>query len=93
MRLIYLADTHIQSGTPENRRDDFFKAISIKLFEVINLCRQFRSISLSTGVIFLTTPGPARDHLTCSAGFKRAGSAGLLCSGQPRSDRAAAGQP
>ncbi|NQS75911.1 MAG: DNA repair exonuclease [Peptococcaceae bacterium] len=55
MRLIYLADTHIRSGIPENRRDNFFDAISLKLSEVLGLCRQYQ-------VDFIIHGGDVFDH-------------------------------
>jgi len=58
MRLIYLADTHIQSGRPEYRKDDFLKAISCKLSEVLNLCRQFQVDFIIHGGDIFDNPRP-----------------------------------
>ena len=60
MRLIYLADTHIRSGIPENRRDEFLDAITVKLAEVLNLCRQPQfDFIIHEGDIF---DNPRPDH-------------------------------
>jgi DNA repair exonuclease SbcCD nuclease subunit len=58
MRLIYFADTHIQSGTPENRRDDFLKAITCKLSEVLNLCLQYQADFVIHGGDIFDNPRP-----------------------------------
>lgn len=55
MRFIYLTDTHIKSSTPENRKDDFLRAISRKLLEVAGLCRDLQ-------VNFVIHGGDIFDH-------------------------------
>ncbi|MFX4261782.1 metallophosphoesterase family protein [Pelotomaculum propionicicum] len=63
MRLIYLADTHIRSGVPENRRDDFINAISLKLAEVLDLCRQFQVNFIIHGGDIFDNPRPDQRSL------------------------------
>lgn len=58
MRLVYLSDTHIQGGRPENRKDDFFKAISGKLSEVVGLCRQLNVDFVIHGGDIFDNPRP-----------------------------------
>ena len=42
MRLLYLTDTHIQGGMPQNRKDDFLGSMHDKFMELIDLCQTFR---------------------------------------------------
>ncbi len=63
MRLIYLADTHIRSGIPENRRDDFINAITVKLAEVIDLSRQYQVDFIIHGGDIFDNPRPDQRSL------------------------------
>lgn len=63
MRLIYLTDTHIRSGIPENRRDDFLEAISVKLSEVLDLCRQLQVDFIIHGGDIFDNPRPDQRSL------------------------------
>lgn len=63
MRLIYLADTHIRSGIPENRRDDYFNAISVKLSEVLHLCRRYHVDFIIHGGDVFDNPRPDQRSL------------------------------
>lgn len=58
MRLLYLTDTHIQSGTPQNRKDDFLHSLHDKFKELILLCRQLRVDFLIHGGDLFDVPRP-----------------------------------
>ncbi|MCL6559270.1 MAG: metallophosphoesterase [Firmicutes bacterium] len=58
MRLIYLTDTHIQSGTPENRKDDFLHSMHDKFMELISLCRRLRIDFVIHGGDLFDVPQP-----------------------------------
>lgn len=63
MRLIYLTDTHIQSGRPDNRRDDFLEALFNKFMEIIGLCRQLKVDFLIHGGDLFDKPRPDQRSL------------------------------
>lgn len=58
MRLLYLTDTHIQSGTPVNRKDDFLESLHDKFQELILLTRQLRIDYLIHGGDLFDVPKP-----------------------------------
>lgn len=58
MRLVYLSDTHIQGSRPEYRQDDFLKAISNKLSEVVDICRQLNADFVIHGGDVFDNPRP-----------------------------------
>lgn len=58
MRLLYLTDTHIRSGTPQNRKDEFFASMHSKFVEVINLCRRLNVDFIIHGGDLFDVPGP-----------------------------------
>ncbi|MDD2554640.1 MAG: metallophosphoesterase [Desulfotomaculaceae bacterium] len=71
MRLIYLADTHIRSGIPENRRDEFLDAITVKLAEVLHLCRQHQVDFIIHGGDIFDNPRPDQRSLDLFRWFLR----------------------
>lgn len=58
MRLLYLTDTHIRSGNPRNRRDDFPAALRAKLLEVAGLVRKLGVFAVLHGGDFFDQPCP-----------------------------------
>lgn len=63
MRLLYLTDTHIQSAKPDNRRDDFLKAIANKLSEIAKLCSLLGVDFVIHGGDLFDCPNPDRRSL------------------------------
>ncbi|MCL6634588.1 MAG: metallophosphoesterase [Peptococcaceae bacterium] len=63
MRLIYLTDTHIQGGRPENRRDDFLEALFGKFTEIIGLCRRLKVDFVIHGGDLFDRPQPDQKSL------------------------------
>jgi len=63
LRLLYFTDTHIRSVKPDNRRDDFLKAIAAKLSEVIKLCRLLGIDYVIHGGDIFDHPNPDRRSL------------------------------
>lgn len=62
MRLVYLTDTHIQSGSPDNRKDNFLETLYEKLAEVVSICRQLKTDFVIHGGDVFDNPRP--DHLS-----------------------------
>jgi len=63
LRLIYLTDTHIQSGRPEYRRDDFLEALFNKFAEIIGLCRRLKIDFMIHGGDLFDKPCPDQRSL------------------------------
>ncbi|MCL6478160.1 MAG: metallophosphoesterase [Peptococcaceae bacterium] len=58
MRLLYLTDTHIQGGTPQNRKDDFLAAMHDKFMEIIALCQRLQIDFVIHGGDLFDVPQP-----------------------------------
>lgn len=63
MRLVYLTDTHIQSGRADNRKDNFLESIFNKLSEVISLCRQLKADFVIHGGDVFDNPRPDQKSM------------------------------
>ncbi|NPV74335.1 MAG: DNA repair exonuclease [Pelotomaculum sp.] len=63
MRLIYFTDTHIQSGRPKNRSDNFLEALFEKFSEIIRLCRDLKVEFIIHGGDIFDNPRPDQSSL------------------------------
>jgi len=77
--MVYLSDTHIQNGRPDNRKDNFFEAIFKKLSEVVDLCRQLNVDILIHGGDVFDNPHPDQRSLELFQWFVRELSLPVYC--------------